>query len=388
MNRRHFIFSSVPAAAFGQSRRSGRKILIILVDGFGMDYLEASDMPNLKRMGKEGGLKAGRCVIPSVTNVNNASVVTASFPSEHGITTNYQYDRRTKTSSEMESAEFLLKPTLFEKAKKLGLRTALVSSKDKVRTLCSRGADIVVSAEKPEQEWVQRIGPKEKMYSAEVNYWTFRAARQILKNDSVDLMYLSTTDYMMHTYAPAESPSLEHLHQLDKLLAGIVDDHPRIEIYLTADHGMNAKREGISPAVVLREKSVAALAIPIIRDAHKTHHNNLGGACYVYLDRIGDKSKAIDILKQTEGVEEVIDAKRAAAEFHLHPDRIGDLFVLAKKDYVFGELEKSREPVKVRSHGSLHESRIPLLVYGIKPDMNRYAYNLDLTRNLRLDGPA
>ena len=386
MTRRHFMFASLAATALGQSRHPGRKIVIVLVDGFGMDYLEASDMPNLKRIGKEGGLKAGRCVIPSVTNVNNASLVTGSFPIEHGITTNYHYDRRTKTSSEMESAEFLLKPTIFEKAKKFGLRTALVSSKDKVRTLCSRGADIVVSAEKPESEWIQRIGQKEKMYSADVNYWTFRAARLILKSDSVDLMYISTTDYMMHTYGPEESPSLEHLHRLDKMLADIVDDHPRIEIYLTADHGMNAKREGINPALILREKSILSEAIPIIRDAHRTHHSNLGGACYVYLDRISDKSRAIEILTQTEGVEEVFDSKRAAGEFHLYPDRIGDLFLLAKKDYVFGELEKGREPVKVRSHGSRHESRIPLLVYGAKVDMSQYSYNLDLTRNLQLKG--
>ena len=384
MTRRSFCSLSLGTVAFGQTRPSGRKILIILVDGFGMEYLNASDMPNLKRMGREGGLKAGSSVIPSVTNVNNASVVTGSFPSEHGITTNYHYDRRTKTASEMESADFLLKPTIFEKAKKLGLRTALVSSKDKVKTLCSRGCDIVVSAEKPEPGWIQRIGPKEAMYSVGVNYWTFRAARQILKTESVDLMYLSTTDYMMHTYAPEEAPSLEHLHRIDKLLADIVDDHPRIEVYLTADHAMNAKREGLNPALILRAKSIQAEAIPIIRDAHKTHHNNLGGACYVYLERMSDKAKAIEVLTQTEGVEQVFDAKTAASEFHLHPDRIGDIFLLAKKDFVFGELEKSREPVKVRSHGSRHESKIPLLVYGTKVDMNKYAYNLDLTRNLSL----
>ena len=134
-----------------------------------MEYLNASGMPNLKRMGQEGGLKAGSSVIPSVTNINDAPW-TGSFPSEHGITANYHYDRCTKTASEMESADFLLKPTIFEKAKKLGLRTALVSSKDKVKTLCSRGCDIVVSAEKPEPGWIQRIGPKEAMYSAGVNY--------------------------------------------------------------------------------------------------------------------------------------------------------------------------------------------------------------------------
>jgi phosphonoacetate hydrolase len=354
------------------------------MDGFGMEYLEASDMPNLKRMGKDGGLKAGSSVIPSVTNVNNASVVTGSFPKEHGITTNYHYDRRTKSASEMESAEFLLKPTIFERAKTLGLRTALVSSKDKVKTLCSRGCDIVLSAERPEPAWIQRVGPKEAMYSADVNYWSFRAARQVLKSESVDLMYLSTTDYMMHTYAPKEGASLEHLHRIDKLLADIVDDHPRIEVYLTADHAMNAKREGLNPALILRAQSIQAEAIPIIRDAHKTHHNNLGGACYVYLEQIGDRAKAIELLSQTEGIEEVFDARTAASEFQLHLDRIGDIFLLAKKDFVFGELENIRESVKVRSHGSRHESKVPLLVYGTKVNMDKYAYNLDLTRHLAL----
>jgi phosphonoacetate hydrolase len=182
------------------------------------------------------------------------------------------------------------------------------------------------------------------MYSADVNYWTFRAARQILTSESVDLMYLSTTDYMMHTYAPRESPSLEHLHRLDRLLADIADDHPRIEIYLTADHGMNAKREGLNPALILREKSVSAEAIPIIRDAHRKHHNNLGGACYVYLDRISDKSTAIEILSQTEGVEEVFDTKRAASEFHLHPDRIGDISYSPKKTMYSANWKKAESP--------------------------------------------
>jgi phosphonoacetate hydrolase len=361
-----------------------RKILIILVDGFGPEYLEKSDMPNLKRLGLEGGHKIGASVIPSVTNVNNASLVTASFPKDHGITTNYQYDRKTDRFSEMESAEFLLRPTIFETARKLGLRTALVTSKDKVRTLCARGADIAISAEQPDAAWIAKIGKQENMYSAAVNYWSFRAARHILNKESIDLMYLSTTDYMMHTYNPEEAPSQEHLHTLDKLLGEIVSDHPRLEVYLTADHGMNAKREGLNPAIILRDKSILAKAVPIIRDKHQVHHKNLGGACYVYLDRATDQPKAIEILRNTEGVEEIFDAQTAAREFHLHPDRIGDLFLLAKKDYAFGELPQARETIKIRSHGSRYEARVPIFAYGRKVDMNDYTYNLDLTRRLNL----
>ena len=320
LNRRYFLFGSLAAASQPRVRAAARRrIVIALLDGFSPEYLERSDMPNLKRMCRQGAFKIGNGVIPSVTNVNNASLVTGSFPSEHGITTNYYYDRETKNSVEMESSDYLLRPTILEKARKLGKRTALVTSKDKVRTLCGRGADVLISAEKPEAKWLAAVGKQENMYSADVNYWTFRAARHALASENVDVMYLSTTDYMMHTYPPEHEQSLQHLHTVDKLLADILDDHPKLEIYLTADHGMNAKTEAIDPSRILAAKSIASESIPIIRDKHKTHHQNLGGACDVYLANAKDFSKAFDILKGTDGIEEIYDAKAAAKLFHLHP---------------------------------------------------------------------
>jgi phosphonoacetate hydrolase len=342
-------------------------------------------MPNLERLGREGGYKVAQSVIPSVTNVNNASLVTSSFPQDHGITTNFQYDRGTGQYSEMEDAKFLLRPTIFERARNAGLRSALVTSKDKVRTLCARGADMAISAEKPEARWIDKIGKQENMYSADVNYWSCRAARHLLKHESIDLLYLSTTDYMMHTYAPSEEPSLAHLHTLDKLLGDIVNDHPRIEVYLTADHGMNAKHEALNPALVLSKESIAAEAVPIIRDKHQVHHKNLGGASYVYLKDVSDRAAAMEILKNTPGIEEVYDNETAAGMFRLHPQRTGDIFLLAAKDCAFGQLDRVREKIAIRSHGSRYEARVPLVAWGRKLDMSRYEYNLDLTRFLVLE---
>ena len=381
VTRRYFL-PLIPAALAQspQSSPARRKVLVALFDGFGPEYLERSDMPNLKRMIASGHHKTGKGVIPSVTNVNNASLVTSCFPDEHGITTNFFFDPKTGESREMESAEYLLRPTLFEKARKRGWKTALVTTKDKVRMLCARGADFGISAEKPPKEWIDRVGAAENMYSAAVNYWTLRAARQLLRD--VDLMYLSTTDYMMHTYAPGEEPSLEHLHTVDRLLGEIVGDHPGLELYLTADHGMNAKREAIDPARILAAKGIRAEAVPIIRDKHKVHHGNLGGAAYVYLRDKGDLARATDRMKAVEGVEEVYGNREAAKLFRLHPDRIGDLFLLAAKEVAFGELDAERERAKVRSHGSRHEAQVPLIVYGRKVDFSRYEYNVDLTRNL------
>lgn len=386
VRRRHFLFGTLAAALPSNALAAPRrKVLIVLVDGFGPDYLERSEMPNLKRICREGGFRVGKSVIPSVTNVNNASLVTGTFPKDHGITTNFHFDRATGKSFEMESSEFLLRPTIFERARRLGWRTALVTSKDKVRTLCARGADLSISAEKPDPGLLGVIGKQESMYSPEVNYWTFRAARHLLKNDKVDLLYLSTTDYMMHTYSPDEEPSLRHLATLDRMLADIVDDHPKIELHLTADHGMNAKNEALDLALALKAKTIDAEAVPIIRDKHVTHHQNLGGACYVYLKRIADLPKSIETLKATAGVEEVYDAKTAAKLFRLHPERIGDIFVLASKHVALGSLPALREPAKVRSHGSRHEAAVPLVVFGRKADMSRYQYNVDLTRKLDLE---
>lgn len=383
MQRRHFLFGSLAATVTGRGLAAPRrKVLIVLLDGFGPEYLARSEMPNLKRMGAAGFQKTGKGLLPSVTNVNNASLVTGCFPDEHGITTNFYYDLRTGKSAEMKSPEFLLRPTILEKAAARGWKTALVSSKDKVKTLCSRGAMVAVSAEKPEPRYLEMGGPQESMYTASVNYWSFRVARHLLKREAIDLLYLSSTDYMMHTYPPESPQSLEHLHTLDSMLGEIAGDHPSLEIYLTADHGMNAKAKAVDPVRVLQDHGIESAAAPLISDNHKTHHQDLGGSYYVYLKNKGQAQKAIQVLRETPEVEDAYDGDQAAAMFRLRRDRIGDLFLLARLDCVFGNLTETRKPVKVRTHGSRHEAQVPLFVYGRKVRGDAYTYGLDLTRQL------
>jgi phosphonoacetate hydrolase len=359
------------------------KTMVALIDGLDPDYVERSDMPNLKRLISSGAYTVGKAVLPSVTNVNNASVVTGCFPDQHGIVSNFHFDPRTGRSVMMESPEFLLRPTLFERAGRLGLRSGLVTAKDKIKTLLSRGAQIAASAEMPEPAFVSTVGSRPDMYSAEVNYWVFRAARHLLRRGNIDLLYLSTTDYMMHAFAPADARSLEHLHHLDRLLGEIVDDHPHLSVLLTADHGMNAKTEGIDVARVLAEKGIAAEVVPIIRDKHVVHHQNLGGACYVYLKRPADGPRALETLRGVPGIEDVYGRTDAARRFHLRADRIGDFFLLGARHIVFGSLPAARQEVRVRSHGSRHEQAVPILCYGREIDATRLEYNLDLTRRLR-----
>ena len=110
-----------------------------MFDGFGLDYLQQSDMPTLRRWQRDGVYQRVRGVMPSVTNANNASICCGCFPREHGITGNSYFDMTADHEEYMEAADLLLAPTLFEHAAKLGVSSALLSSKKKTISLLRRG---------------------------------------------------------------------------------------------------------------------------------------------------------------------------------------------------------------------------------------------------------
>lgn len=366
-SRRFFLFGS--AAGFA-AKTPPRKVLVCLIDGLGLDYIAKSDMPGFRRLMREGTYREGHGMMPSLTNVNNASLATGTFPEKHGVTANTFFDPALREVVEMADRKYLLAPTIFESAHRKGWKTAFVGAKDKIRTLIGTAAGTSLSAEK---EGVP-------MYEAANSYWVFKQGRAALRRKDVDLLYLTTSDYMMHTYAPEEEQSLAHLHELDKHLAGIVDDHPKLELYLCADHGMNAKRVAVNPARVLSESGIGARVVAAIADKHKLHHKDLGGSLYVDLDKPEQLREAKQALESEPGIEAVLPRAEACRRFRLLPERTGDLFVLANRDTALGEIPRRRVNVKVRTHGSLHETRIPLLVYGRKPGSLVSSVDLTATR--------
>ena len=359
-----------------------RKVLILCIDAGSHDYLAASDIPNMRKLAEAGFYEHVNAVIPSVTNVNNVSIATGTFPETHGITTNYHVDRTTGVGEFIEDNRFLLAPTLFEtaKASKFADKTALFVTKKKLLRMLETGADITVAAEDPPPEYIQTAGPTEPIYSVEINWWLLRAVRETLRIHDPELLYCSTTDWVQHKYAPDAELSQQHLAELDKIIGDIMDDEPEREIYITADHGMLEKSTAIDPGRVLTEHDIPASAIPIIKDRYVAHHGNLGGAAYVFLENRADTPKAIQTLLNTSGIEEAYGAEEAARTFRLHPERIGDIFVLADEATVFGELEAPIEPTAVRSHGSRHESYVPIIGYNSPWSATDFKYNLDVGR--------
>ena len=281
--------------------------ILLMIDGLDPEYLDACPTPNFIDLAHLGFRTEANAMMPTVTNVNNASLLTATYPSAHGITSNYWLDRERRTETYMESGQFLEADTFFERAALLGARSLLVTAKDKLRKLLGHETFVNVSAECPPDWLMDEIGPPPPIYSLEVNGWIVDAARCILSEMAFDLAYVGTTDYPMHTYAPHEPESAIHLGLLDVAVGRLVDSVD-CEILITADHGTSAKERMLSLPEFLMRYGILARAVPIIKDRYTVHHSNLGGCIYLYLhDRDRHTlAAAVDLLRQVDGVDEVL----------------------------------------------------------------------------------
>ena len=353
--------------------------IIVMVDGLDPEYLECCPTPRIRELAGAGFMLEAKAMMPTVTNVNNVSLITASYPKEHGITSNYWLNQEDASEHYMESAEYVETQTMFQRAEAMGARSLLVTAKDKLRRLLSAGTTLNVSSEQP-PDWVASgVGEPPPIYSIEVNQWVMQAANYILEREKFDLVYLTTTDFAMHTYSPKHPESARHLSLLDEAIGKIMDTVPDARILITADHGMSSKTKMINLEGVLADKGIHSQAVPIIKDRYTVHHSNLGGCIYIYLDD-ADTATALDVLNNTEGVDQAFSREEAAERFRLMPQRIGDIMALGAESVVFGDPAQVTMPEELRSHGSLHEERVPIIGCGPGFEGFEFRENRDLGR--------
>ncbi len=365
---------------------TAQRRVIIMCDGLGPDYFKRGVMPTLSRWAERGIYRDVEAVMPSVTNTNNASICCGAFPAQHGVIGNSYLDTDSGREEYLESSELLSTATLFDRAARLGVRSALLTSKSKTTALLGSGAEIKLAAEAPEPEWVARLGQPPAIYSREINYWLLQAAETVLRErPDIGCVYVHTTDYAMHTWPPEHADSDEHLRGMDEQLAALETTAPDAAFLVAADHGMNAKRRCWDLNKACERRGVPLrMAISAERDQHLRHHRGLGGTAWVYLKDRADQEDVRRVLEGLAGVERVLAREEAVASFGLMAQRIGDLVVLGDRETVFGHLDSDCEelPATYRSYGSTHERAVPLIIYNAPdaPAPAFFRYNADLAR--------
>lgn len=293
---------------------TNQRVIVALMDGLDMAYIENTAMPNLQQMAQEGFFKEVGGVFPSVTNVNNVSIACGVWPADHGITANSYYDEKTGRPMYMNEAELIRHPTIFARAAKLGLKSALLTSKRKTLELFHHDVTIGISAEDPLLAHTQKYGPPPDIYSREINFWLWEVLIDLLKNRTdISLLYVHITDYPMHTWAPEEKESQAHLIQLDRLLGQARKAAPDAAFLITADHGMNYKKRCWDLNRVLTEAGIPPkFVLSPERDYYVKHHRNFTGCAWIWLQHPSDWNKTAEVLKQVAGVEEIISREIAA----------------------------------------------------------------------------
>lgn len=287
----------------------------------------------------------------------------------------------------MNDVRFLRAPTIFQKFYEAGAKVAIVTAKDKLRALLGSGMAFdedrarCFSAEKSASSTLTEHGqdaaadwlgmPQPDVYSAQLSEFVFAAGVKLMQEWSPDVMYLTTTDYIQHKYAPddAEAKSFyrvfdTYLKQLDAMGAAIV---------VTADHGMKPKHlaDG-SPAVVYVQDlmdnwlgDAAARVILPITDPYVVHHGALGSFATAYLPETADIADIVAKLQATAGITDVLTKAQAVDRFELPADRIGDIVMVSGENMTIGTSEHRHDlaalDVPLRSHGGLTEQEVPFI---------------------------
>lgn len=375
-------------------------VVVVCVDGSEPGYdgcdnggyieraIEAGKMPYAKKLFESATVTTAKSQIPSFTNPNNLSIITGVPPAVHGICGNYFYDRDADEEVMMNHTRFLRAPTIMQGLYEAGANVAVVTAKDKLRTLLgnglkfSDGRAVCFSSECADQATLQENGienvlslvgmPLPEVYSGDLSEFVFAAGVKLIDEIRPDVMYLSTTDYIQHKYAPGSNGANEFYGMMDSYWRQL--DERGVVLALTADHGMKAKHDkaGNSNAIFLSDlldqwigTGQSRVILPIT-DPYVLHHGALGGFATVYIHDAARISEVIDKLSNTPGIDYVRDSDTACIELGLPRDRVGDIIVTSQGHTTLGttpsrhDLSEMKEPL--RSHGGFTEQTVPFMI--------------------------
>jgi phosphonoacetate hydrolase len=337
--------------------------VVVCLDGSEPGYIEAAiasgRAPFFERMMGDGANLLADSVIPSFTNPNNLSIITGRPPAVHGIAGNFFFDPATGEEVMMNDPKFLRAPTILAAAHDAGAKVAMVTAKDKLRLLLSKGLDyatgraIAFSSEKADKATKAANGiddvlaftglPLPDVYSAGLSEFVFAAGVELMAGFRPDLMYLSTTDYIQHKAGPGTTIANDFYAMIDSYLAQL--DALGAVIVATADHGMNDKHDSKTkePNVVYLQtqfdqwlgKDKARVILPIT-DPYVVHHGALGSFATVHVPQGADVAGLIARVMALDGIDVVLTSAEACARFELPPDRIGDIVVTSTRHVTLG----------------------------------------------------
>lgn len=358
--------SNEPASTeLGQSE----KVVILVLDALASSYLsQMGSNSNMAKIAKDGACNFNaRCIYPSHTLTNHATIMTGVSSGVHSIIGNVRLSEDGVTTIKSKEPEMIQVETIFELAKAQGLKTAVVSGKNNLVTLFSTACDIGTSNVRP----LDYLPATVNLDNAETNKdyyemnleladWVFDSLYTVLETESPDLtlVNIQSTDYIGHRFGPNSEEMKTCLKRVDKALGNFYKKMQKsgmmenTTLIIVADHGMTESDKAINLNVLtMMAFPEAAAAID-------------GRTGYIWLNGT-DEAEVISYFAEMEGVAAIFSTDSdVAVSLGVATDDGPDLILESEPGYVF--LPQPMIDEYHGQHGSSNDSDmvIPMIFVG------------------------
>jgi predicted AlkP superfamily pyrophosphatase or phosphodiesterase len=300
---RALLFGSILWIEFGQSAlaetapKDSRHIVVIVWDGMRPDFVTPRNTPTLWRLAREGvKFRNHHAVYPSATHVNGTALVTGVYPGHSGVIANYDYrpdiDRKRFVSTEqlgvitkgdeISGGKYLNVPTIAERVRAAGGRTAIASAKT-VGFLLDRQVDAGAAAKGVTLSAGDSLPPDAlaailsehgafpgwPMYRhVQRDAWTTKALVDCLWKEALpnfSLLWLGEPDLTQHESAPGAPPAIAAIKSADQNLATVISKleekavRAATDIFIVSDHGFSTIEHAVDLKKILTNAGFMAM---------------------------------------------------------------------------------------------------------------------------------
>lgn len=361
-------------------------IIVLDIVGLEIGHIESNLLPNIEDIAAHGEAAKMQPVFPALTCPVQSSLLSGTYPSQHGIIANGLYDRINCEVSFWEQSSGLVQvDRVWDVAKKSNKATSrssssfasLGSSFPSLKTAVLfwqntmyAGSDIVVTPRplhfqdhmemwcysKPigfydnnlklklgEFNLANYWGPLASSKSSE---WICNAAKYTLENQRPNLMftYIPHVDYSAQKFGKKSKQVQDDLKKADDMVGDIVDKtvqlgiHDDTQFIILSEYGFNDVKEAVPLNLRLRDENLLVTRTINEREYIDYEYSNAFAMvdhqiAHIYIKE-GYLEQTKRALEDTEGVDRILSG-REKNDLRIDHQRSGELIAISDRDKWF-----------------------------------------------------
>lgn len=342
------------------------QLLLINIAGLGYASITEELTPNLAKLVKTGSIASVQPPVPALTSPSQATILTGTTPSEHGIVANGWYFRDLALVLNWQrSARLVQGETIWEAARKrdpdfttcnLFWRYAThatsevnVAERPTYWADGRKGQDIYSEPAGIHGELTKKLGPFPLFRfwgpaaGIESTQWIGAATAHMIENKKFNLLmtYLPHLDYDHQRFGPDGEKGKQALRDVDHEAGRLIRraEQRDIDIAVVSDYAFESVSKPVFLNRLLREGELIRVEQAANGELLEPGASRAFAVCdqqiaHIYVNDMSCLNRVRDLIANSYGVQRVYD-RDEMAELGIAHDRAGELLAVAKPGYWF-----------------------------------------------------